>query len=382
MQKQPHARRFRSVTVNMGAKKLRTLIISMSLSIVVMLIIISICTVQLLASNQKNSYASDLLHSLSNESLQTIMGRELPLYASADPSVAAKPPETSRNLGAMVFYLLTNIDIEHPESMLNGQISAMAVSNFKPLIPGFNDSPGEDKLPPQPVQPQPEPQPKPQPEPSVPATGKPLVYIYHTHNRESYLPNLNGETDPSKAYDKTQNITVVGERLANTLKAKGIAAIQTKNDYWYKGDVDNEYDLSRKTVQEVLKKNESIKMVFDIHRDSGSRDRTTAKWNGQDVAKVFFIIGGSNPKKDQNTEFAKKIHAKLEKMYPGISKGVHENLDTRFDTKYNQDLAPNSVLIEIGGPENSLEEACRTAELLANVIAETTKDDAKAASAQ
>jgi stage II sporulation protein P len=292
----------------------------------------------------------------------------------------AKPPETSRNFGAMLFYLFTNIDIEHPESMLSGQISAMAVSNFKPLIPGFNETPGEDKLP-QPQQPQ-QPEPQPQPEPTVPANGKPLVYIYHTHNRESYLPNLNGETEPNKAYDKTKNITVVGERLANSLKGKGIAPLQTKNDYWYKGDVDNEYDLSRKTVEEVLKKNDSIKMVFDIHRDSGTRDRTTAKWNGQDVAKVFFIIGGSNPKKNLNTEFAKKIHDKLEKMYPGISKGVHENFSSQFDTKYNQDLAPNSVLVEVGGPENSLDEACRTAELLGNVIAEVAKESMKAAAAQ
>ncbi|PGT76869.1 hypothetical protein COD11_25435 [Bacillus sp. AFS040349] len=37
---------------------------------------------------------------------------------------------------------------------------------------------------------------------------------------------------------------------------------------------------------------------------------------------------------------------------------------------YNQDLSPNSVIIEIGGVENRIDELYRTADLLGNVISE------------
>ncbi|WP_018132383.1 stage II sporulation protein P [Effusibacillus pohliae] len=374
-------RQFRSITLNAGTHKGRTIVFMTSLTVAAMLIFLCMMAVQLVASGNGDSFAARIVRSASSQSLHNIMGQEIPLYASADPNRAGVPNEPSLHIASMLFYLFTEIDAEHPESILNRQISAMAVSHSNSLTEGFDEPPAEDKLPETPDQHQPPPETE-QPNPMQP-DGKPLVYIYHTHNREAYLPDL-GLTDPLKAYDKNKNITLVGERLLKSLKSKNIEAIQTKNDYWYKGNIQNEYDLSRKTVQEVLKQHDSIKMVFDIHRDSGSRGSTTAQINGQDVAKVFFIIGGSNPNWQENSEFAKKLHAKLQQMYPGLSKGVHKNKwdNPAYDSRYNQDLFKNSVLIEIGGPDNTLEECYRTADMLANVIAEAAKDKQTAAGNQ
>ena len=44
---------------------------------------------------------------------------------------------------------------------------------------------------------------------------------------------------------------------------------------------------------------------------------------------------------------------------------------------YNQDLAPNSILIEIGGIENNLEELFNTVDLLAELFAEYYWQDAQ-----
>jgi stage II sporulation protein P len=53
-------------------------------------------------------------------------------------------------------------------------------------------------------------------------------------------------------------------------------------------------------------------------------------------------------------------------MYPGLMRPTQ----VRRDARYNQHLHPNSLLIEIGSVENTLEEALLAAELLANVLAE------------
>lgn len=377
MNLQPRPRPFRSMTVNMGSRKIRTMIITLSMAVAVMLITVSIIAAQLMASHSSNSFATRMLHSVSNQSLNTIMSREIPLYASADTNMLGKPVEPRSNWTSMLFYLMTDIDIEHPVTLLNGQISAMAVSDFEPLTKDHPTPPGTDTLPPQPDKQQPPSPPK--DDSPILSEGKPLIYIYHTHNRESFLPELNGQTDPNKAYDKDKNITLVGERLYKDLQAKNIGAIQTKNDYWFKGNVKNEYDLSRKTAQDVLKKNSSIQIMFDIHRDSQGRDMTTTKIDGKDAARIYFIIGGSNQNWENNAEFAKKLHAKMEQLYPGLSRGVHKKIpNPAYDTTYNQDLSPHAVLIEIGGPDNTLQEAYYTADLLANVVAAVAKDELNA----
>ncbi|WP_018133317.1 stage II sporulation protein P [Effusibacillus pohliae] len=374
MNRHPRQRPFRSMTVHVGTGQIRTVVITMCVAVAVLLILISAVAVQLLAVGNQNSVAMRLLHSVSNQSLSSIMRQEIPMYVSSDPNLDAAKEKRS-HWSAMLFYLFSDIDVGQPVTMLGGQIPAMAVSNFEPLTKDHQEPPGEDKLPPQNGNPDQPPAPQPPPQP-VQTDGKPLVYIYHTHNRESFLPELKGITDFDAAYDRDKNITLVGERLQKSLKEKGVAAIQTKNDYWFKGKDENEYDLSRKTVQDILKKYDSVKMLFDIHRDSFDRDKTTFKWNGQDVARVSFIIGGSNPNWQQNSQFALKLHNRLEQLYPGLSRGVHKKLpNPAYDTKYNQDLSPNAVLIEIGGPQNSLEEAYRAADLLANVIAELAKED-------
>ncbi|MFC4766335.1 stage II sporulation protein P [Effusibacillus consociatus] len=372
MNREPRPRYFRSMTLNVGTRRMRTMVITMSLMIAVLFLFICAIAVQLMAANNQHSLASRVLHSVSNQSLNSIMGQEIPVYASADPKQIGKPPESRSKWTSLLFYLFTDIDVDHPETMLGGSIAAMSVSNFEPLTEDSKESPGEDIPPADMGKPQPQP-PTEQPEP-VPSNGKPIVYIYHSHNREAYLPELNNVKEFNQAYDKDKNITLAGERLVKDLKEKKIESIQTKTDYWVPGKFEESYDFSRKTVQEVLSKNNGIRMVFDIHRDSLARQFTTAKWNGQDVARVSFIVGGMNPNSKKNEEFAKQVHKKMQELYPGVSKGAFTKKDNRFDTRYNQDLHPKSIIIEIGGPENTMEEVYRTTDLLSNVITELAKE--------
>ena len=89
----------------------------------------------------------------------------------------------------------------------------------------------------------------------------------------------------------------------------------------------------------------------------------------------FFIVGGRNSHYEKNLAFAEKFHELLEAAYPGLSRGVY--LKEGGNGEYNQSLSEYNLLIEIGGVENNLEESYRTAEALADVIADLYWDAEK-----
>ncbi|MCR2803207.1 stage II sporulation protein P [Paenibacillus sp. SCIV0701] len=203
-----------------------------------------------------------------------------------------------------------------------------------------------------------------------PSTGdSKIAFIYHSHNRESWYP----EVENKDANSTTKNITLVGKRLAEKLEEEGVGAMHSDTDYptaikGYRWELS--YKYSKKTVQEALASSDDLKFFFDIHRDSQKRKYTTVDINGVSYAQVYFIIGHKNPNWKENEEFATKIHEELEKKYPGISRGIWGKTAATGNAEYNQSLASESVLLEIGGVENTLEESYRTADALGEIIAE------------
>jgi stage II sporulation protein P len=202
--------------------------------------------------------------------------------------------------------------------------------------------------------------------------GRNVAFIYQSHNQESYLPELGGVKDPDKAYDPNINVSQVGLRLAQRLEKEGIGAVHSdKNypaieksfNYYYS------YKYSLKTLQEASASHPDLKFYFDIHRDSQRREKTTVTINGKNYAQLYFIIGGKNPNWKENEQFASQIHQTLESKYPGLSKGTFAKA-AEGNGVYNQNFSQNSVLIEVGGVDNSLEECYRTTDVLAEAIAE------------
>ncbi|MDQ0920758.1 stage II sporulation protein P [Paenibacillus sp. V4I5] len=196
------------------------------------------------------------------------------------------------------------------------------------------------------------------------------VLIYHTHNRESWLPELKGVKNPDFALDQNKNITLVGERIKQKLEKRGVATLHSDKDYPSSVKdfkYPSSYKYSKKTVQEAFSSHPNINYLFDIHRDSQKRSKTTKRINGKDYAQIYFVIGEKNPNWEKNLEFTKKIHDQLNAKYPGISKGIYQK-NSNGNGEYNQSMNPNSTLIEIGGVENTLAESYRTADLLAEVV--------------
>jgi len=340
-----------------------------------------------------------LAASVSNQFFIDMLGMELP-HLNQDHK---KFTFSQHNVFNFAFRLMTDINPNDPKSLIASEVPGMDADQTTLLIAGSATNPSEPveygpkqgALDAEPkVEPTPSAQPTVTPEPSAtpnPAAGagagsgsssqaQPpktaganIAFIYQTHSNESFLPELKGVTDPDEAYSDKVNIISVGERLATKLEKDGIGAVHS--DTIYPSTVRGfkypySYKYSLKTLQEAMVSHPDLTYFFDIHRDSGARKNTTVTIDGKDYAQIFFIIGGKNPNWKKNEEFANQIHQVLEAQHPGLSKGIHAKTAADGNGLYNQDVSPNSILIEVGGPYNSLEECYRTTDWLADAISE------------
>ena len=303
-----------------------------------------------------------------------ILGSVIPLW-----NATANPDSTLPGgaLGAAVTSLawLTGINLARPQYVLSSEIPVMAY--IKPPL-SLTSIPIQGPAPytnlPQPASGSETPEPGPAGTTAGGWSGAaPLVGIYHTHARESFLPNLPEVRNKDKieeafTTDLKRSIVAVGDELVARLRSKyGIAAVHSSTIHDLESSL-GAYTRSEQTAKKMLADNPSIKILLDIHRDSALRNVTTVKLGGADTAKVMMVVGTDktlpHPNWTRNRAFAAQMTAVLEALYPGISRGTITKAE-----RYNQHLLPQAMLVEVGGPENSLEEAKRTADDLADVIA-------------
>ena len=204
-------------------------------------------------------------------------------------------------------------------------------------------------------------------------TDEPTVLILSSHATESYDPQAEPYT-ASAAYrtlDTDRNMISVGACLARTLQQAGIHVIHdtTLHDY---PSYNDSYIASRKTVQDYLEQYPSIRLVLDLHRDATDENaaqlRTCAMVNGVESAQLMLVVGTRQDGWQSNMALAVKLTALLEKQYPGITRPIS------FRTqRFNQDLSPGALLVEVGAAGNSRQEALTAAEVLAQAIIALSK---------
>ncbi|MFD1850224.1 stage II sporulation protein P [Oceanobacillus bengalensis] len=291
------------------------------------------------------------------------------------------------SLSNSLFQIVTNLKPNDPRSLLGNEIPGFSIFDRDILIAGegtdYTNLPIESSPPleevlkdREAVMDEPE-EAEHKPDENMRSTGeRDVVFIYNTHNRESFLPHLPGEDNPDLAQHDEVNISLVSERLAKALETKGIGTEVDDTDiigsvlpennmeYW------QSYDASRDVVEEAFATNEDIQYVFDIHRDALRKEQTTTEIDGESYARIMFVYGNENPNYEKNMELASKIHDLVEEKYPGLSRGVVKQGGAGNNGVYNQDLSENSVLIEFGGVDNNLEELYRSADALAEVFSE------------
>lgn len=204
---------------------------------------------------------------------------------------------------------------------------------------------------------------------------EPTVLIVHTHGTEAFT-QTEGSTynEEGGAYRTTNgdyNVTSLGAELARLLEEAGIHVVHDR-DYYDHPDYEAAYDNSRAGIQSALKKYPSIQLVIDLHRDSsegedGQQWISNAIINGEQSAQVMMVMGTdayyTNPDWEYNLSIALKLNTIIEKAHPGTTR----NLSLRRQ-RFNQDLFPGSILVEVGSAGNTHQQATNAATLLAEAI--------------
>ncbi len=206
---------------------------------------------------------------------------------------------------------------------------------------------------------------------------KPNILIYHTHTSEGYcLTEEDKLNNVNTSSDTEINVVKPGNIITQILNSKyGINTLHdvTVHDKGYNHNI--AYDLSKKTISDILKDNDTIKLSIDIHRDGANignkKFGPIVTYNNKDYAQIMFVIGSdydinnANPNWEENFKLAMLLNEKLQEKVPGISKGISMRRDP-----YNENVAEKGLLIEIGFNGNLVSEVSATAEILGEVIGE------------
>ena len=203
--------------------------------------------------------------------------------------------------------------------------------------------------------------------------GEPTVLIVHSHASESYAPTgTYEEISPYHTLDAQYNMLSVGALIAARLEAAGISVLHDTSLHDHPS-YNASYSNSRSSIADYLEQYPSISLVLDLHRDSiedeeGNQIAQTVFAQGQTLAPLMLVVGTDygglhHPQWRENLALALKLQTQLERSYPGICR----NLNLRSQ-RFNQDLSPGALLVEVGTSGNTHQQALASAEVLAQGI--------------
>ena len=197
---------------------------------------------------------------------------------------------------------------------------------------------------------------------------EPTVLIVHTHTTESYTRVDEPYTESAawRTADEAYNMVAIGEIVKHILEENGIPVIHDRELHDYPS-YNGSYTRTRRVIQDYVNQYPSIQLVLDLHRDAageGSNQmRTSATVDGEPSAQLMLVMGTNYDSYPENLSLALKLHAQLEQQCPGITRPLQLRA-----ARFNQDLCPGSLLVEVGAAGNTHPEARRAAEQLAEAI--------------
>jgi stage II sporulation protein P len=205
--------------------------------------------------------------------------------------------------------------------------------------------------------------------------GMPAVLILHSHGSEAFQKQPGQDYQElvnTRTHNTDYNMIAVGEYLAGLLEEAGIRVIhdRTMHDVPSYNDA---YTQARASVKDYLEQYPEIRLVLDLHRDSatnadGSLYATGVTVDGETIGQLMLVMGtdGSgqaHPRWEENLSVALKLLAVLERQVPGITRTTSLRA-----SRYNQDLHPAMLLVEVGSSGNTLAQAKAAAKRLADAI--------------
>jgi len=196
----------------------------------------------------------------------------------------------------------------------------------------------------------------------------PQVLILHTHSSEAYTPEGADSyiaSDPYRTQDPARSVIRVGDALARALEAHGLTVLHDTTVYDYPSYTGS-YTRSGAAVEAALAANPGIAVVIDLHRDAlGSGDvlyKTQALVGQTPSAQLMLLAGtGANglphPNWRENLKLAMYLQNAVTARYPSLARPVE-----LVKERYNQQLCPGMLILEVGSTGNTLREAITAAE--------------------
>lgn len=187
----------------------------------------------------------------------------------------------------------------------------------------------------------------------------PRIYLYNTHQTEEYASSTYAEfsVNPTVIMNNYILEDIFNKNGEQTLVEESSITEILSNHNW---NYAQSYRASRILLEEKKEKYPTLEYFIDIHRDSLEKAKTTVTIDNKDYAKVLFIVGMENETYEKNLELTERIDSKLKEYYPNLSKGIYKKSGAGVNGIYNQDFSPNTILIEIGGYENTTTEVLNT----------------------
>ena len=196
---------------------------------------------------------------------------------------------------------------------------------------------------------------------------QPTVLIVHSHATEGYKG-----TSGYRSKSKSKNMVAVGEALKKQLEKAGIGVVHDKTLH-DSPSYNDAYSNSRESVQKYLKEYPTIALVLDLHRDAiagqdGKQGKVAIEVDGQSVAQLMLVVGTdasgtTHPNWEQNMALAVKIQAQLQRNTPGICRAISFR-----SHRFNQDLSPGALIVEVGAAGNTQKEALAATKLLGQAV--------------
>lgn len=198
-------------------------------------------------------------------------------------------------------------------------------------------------------------------------SSSPQVYIYNTHQTESYSMKT------LEPYNITPSVMMASYLMKEHFQKEGIETIVEEtniSDYMKEQGYQyaESYVASRTFVESILKKYPDLKLIIDLHRDAIPHDSSTITIGEKNYAKVLFIVGMNNPNYQANLSLAQSLSDLINQSYPKLSRGIMSKSGSNVNGLYNQDLNGNMILLELGANENTIDEVQNTVEAIVPII--------------
>lgn len=199
---------------------------------------------------------------------------------------------------------------------------------------------------------------------------EPRIYLYSSHDTEEYDSTLND------VYNIKYNVTIASYILSERLKDLGIDAYVEKEsmvDYLRNNGLNYNYSYyaSAYYIEKRLKEYPSIEVIIDLHRDAIPHSASVAYIDGKPCAKVIFIVAIEYDGYEKNVALAEKVNSYIPKE---LSRGLSKGNGYGANGVFNQNMNDKSLLIEIGGHENTIEEVANTLEYVAKALFEAMNE--------